>query len=233
MIIVESLTKKYNGIEALTNLHLKIEEGEIYGMLGANGAGKTTTINILLGLIKPDSGTAKINELDCYNKRRESTKYIGYIPENVQLYNYLSGLENLKYFSQLAGLKYSNDELENILMSCGLPEQFINKRLDVYSKGMIQKVGIAIALAKKAKVLLLDEPSSGLDPKAANELSEKLISLSKNGITIFMASHDIFRTRETCNRIGILKQGSLLKEIIASDVSSNELEKIYINFMHG
>lgn len=233
MIIVESLTKKYNGIEALTNLHLKIEEGEIYGMLGANGAGKTTTINILLGLIKPDSGTAKINGLDCYNKRRELTKYIGYIPENVQLYNYLSGLENLKYFSQLARLKYSNDELENILMSCGLPKQFINKRLDVYSKGMIQKVGIAIALAKNAKVLLLDEPSSGLDPKAANELSEILISLSKNGITIFMASHDIFRTRETCNRIGILKQGSLLKEILASDVSSNELEKIYINFMHG
>lgn len=233
MIDINGLTKKYNGLLALNNLHLKIEEGEIYGMLGANGAGKTTTINLMLGLIKPDSGKAKINGFDCYSNRNELTKKIGYIPENVQLYTYLTGLENLKYFSQLAGLKYSNDELKSILTKCGLPEDFANKRLEVYSKGMIQKVGIAIALAKKSKVLLLDEPSSGLDPKAANELSDILFNLSKSGTTIFMASHDIFRTRETCNRIGILKQGSLLKEILALDVSSNELEKIYINFMHG
>ncbi len=233
MIYINDLTKKYNGLLALNNLNLKIEDGEIYGMLGANGAGKTTTINIMLGLIKPDSGFAKINELDCYSKRNELTKQIGYIPENVQLYTYLTGIENLKYFSLLAGLKYSSDELKNILINCGLTAEFINKRLEVYSKGMIQKVGIAIALAKKSKVLILDEPSTGLDPKAANELSDILINLSKNGTTIFMASHDIFRTRETCNRIGILKQGVLLTEILASDVSANELEKIYINYIHG
>jgi ABC-2 type transport system ATP-binding protein len=233
MIDINGLSKNYNGLMALNNLHLKIEDGEIYGMLGANGAGKTTTINLMLGLIKPDGGFAKINGFDCYSKRNELTKQIGYIPENVQLYTYLTGIENLKYFSRLAGLKYSNDELKNILINCGLSGEFINKRLEVYSKGMIQKVGIAIALAKKSKVLILDEPSSGLDPKAANELSDILINLSKNGTTIFMASHDIFRTRETCNRIGILKQGALLNEILASDVSSNELEKIYINYMHG
>ena len=149
----------------------------------------------------------------------------------MNLYPYLSGLENLDYFCRLAGLRYTIDELSNYLNECGLQQQAHKQQTAKYSKGMRQKVGIAIAYAKNAKVYLLDEPASGLDPLASNELSELLKKLAANGAAILMASHDIFRVRETCHRIGILKQGKLVKEIDSSAVSSNELESIYLNFM--
>ena len=128
-----------------------------------------------------------------------TTSSIGYIPENVNLYPYLSGLENLDYFCKLANLKYSKNELASFLRECGLNDNFHKKVTSSYSKGMRQKVGIAIAYAKKAKVYLLDEPASGLDPLSSNELSELLKKLASNGSSILMASHDIFRVRETCN----------------------------------
>ena len=121
--------------------------------------------------------------------------------------------------------------LKNLLFECGLESNVHNKATSNYSKGMRQKVGIAIALAKNASIYLLDEPASGLDPLASNELSEMLKNLASKGATILMASHDIFRVRETCNKIGILKRGKLVNEILSKDVSSNQLESIYINFM--
>ena len=156
---------------------------------------------------------------------------IGYIPENVNLYPYLSGVENLDYFCKLSGFEYNNKELSDFLNECGLQQDAHDKLISTYSKGMRQKVGIAIAYAKKAKIYLLDEPASGLDPLSSNELSELLKKLAKNGAAILMASHDIFRVRETCDKIGILKNGNLVKEMNASQVSSEELEGIYLNFM--
>ena len=229
MITISNISKAYNGKMALNSLSLEIKPGEIYGLLGANGAGKSTTINLLLGFIKPDDGVALINQ----NAPEKARGSIGYIPENVNLYDYLSGIENLDYFCKLAGLRYQKAELTGFLTSCGLGEDAHHKSVKTYSKGMRQKVGIAIAYAKKAKVYLLDEPASGLDPAANNELSSLLKRLSSEGVTILMASHDLFRVRETCNRIGILKDGSLVKELLASEVSSNELEKIYLDYMHN
>jgi ABC-2 type transport system ATP-binding protein len=225
MIHIQNIQKSFSGQNALDNLKLEIQAGEIYGLLGANGAGKSTTLNLLLGFLKPDTGTITLGG----NTQSE----IGYIPENVNLYPYLSGIENLDYFCKLAGLKYSKNELSKFLSDCGLSKEAHNKRTETYSKGMRQKVGIAIAYAKKAKVYLLDEPASGLDPLASNELSELLKKLASEGATILMASHDIFRVRETCNRIGILKSGKLVKEMNANEVSSNELENIYLNFMQN
>lgn len=225
MINLINIQKSFNGQKALDNLSLEIQAGEIYGLLGANGAGKSTTLNLLLGFLKPDTGTITLSG----NTQSE----IGYIPENVNLYPYLSGIENLDYFCKLAGLKYSKNELSQFLSDCGLSKEAHNKRTEAYSKGMRQKVGIAIAYAKKAKVYLLDEPASGLDPLASNELSELLKKLASEGATILMASHDIFRVRETCNKIGILKHGKLVKEMNAREVSSNELENIYLNFMQN
>ena len=118
-----------------------------------------------------------------------------------------------------------------MLNKCGLDNQAHQKRVETYSKGMRQKVGIAIALAKQAKVYLMDEPASGLDPLASNELSILLKKLSSEGSSILMASHDIFRVRETCDRIGIIKKGTLVKEMSTSNVSTNELERIYIDYM--
>jgi ABC-2 type transport system ATP-binding protein len=222
---------KFKTNEALRDLSLTIEEGQIYALLGSNGAGKTTTINLLLGFLKPTSGTIALDDLTPSEQRKEITDRVAYIPENVSLYPYLSGLENLEFFCNLAGAKKSPSDLRSILTKCGLSEEFHDQRVSGYSKGMRQKVGIAIAYAKEAKVLLLDEPASGLDPSASNELTGILKNLANEGATILMASHDLFRVRETATKIGILKQGALVEELDAKEVSANTLEELYLQYM--
>ena len=228
MLIAENLSKTYGDYKALNNLNLKLNEGEIFALLGQNGAGKSTTINIFLGFVKPTEGVAKINGISVVDHPQETKKFIVYIPETVLLYPNLTGVENLKFFSSLAGFDYDNESLTNFLSKAGLQPDAHHNRLGGYSKGMRQKVGIAIAIAKKAKVLLLDEPTSGLDPKASNEFSEILKELASEGTTIFMATHDIFRAKEVADRIGIMKRGNLISEINADEISANELEKLYL-----
>jgi ABC-2 type transport system ATP-binding protein len=228
MLEAKNLTKKYGSHTALNNLNLIIQEGEIFALLGQNGAGKTTTINLFLGFIEPSGGTAAINGISVAEQPQEIKKYLAYIPETVMLYPNLTGLENLQYFSSLAGFDYSKAELGELLATAGLQAQAFDQRLAGYSKGMRQKVGIAIAVAKKAKVLLLDEPTSGLDPKASNEFSEILKTLAARGTAILMATHDIFRAKEVATRIGIMKEGNLESVIYAKDISANELEALYL-----
>lgn len=228
MLIAENLSKTYGDYKALNNLNLKLNKGEIFALLGQNGAGKSTTINIFLGFVKPTEGVAKINGISVVDRPEETKKFIAYIPETVLLYPNLTGVENLKFFSSLAGFDYDNEALTNFLSKAGLQSDAHHNRLGGYSKGMRQKVGIAIAIAKKAKVLLLDEPTSGLDPKASNEFSEILKELASEGTTIFMATHDIFRAKEVADRIGIMKRGNLISEINADEISANELEKLYL-----
>ena len=229
MIQLKNISKNFKDKSALNNLSLTVENGEIYGLLGANGAGKSTTLNILLGFLNPDSGSVNMTDLSDGTTVKQDR--IGYIPENVNLYPYLSGVENLDYFSKIAGLKFTQEELYSFLLDCGLEENSFHKPISEYSKGMRQKVGIAIAYAKNAKIYLLDEPASGLDPLSSNELSTLLKDMSTNGSTILMASHDIFRVRETCHKIGILRNGTLVKEMLSKDVSSTELESIYLDYM--
>ena len=228
MLIAENLSKTYGDYKALNNLNLKLNKGEIFALLGQNGAGKSTTINIFLGFVKPTEGVAKINGISVVDRPEETKKFIAYIPETVLLYPNLTGVENLKFFSSLAGFDYDNEALTNFLSKAGLQSDAHHNRLGGYSKGMRQKVGIAIAIAKKARVLLLDEPTSGLDPKASNEFSEILKELASEGTTIFMATHDIFRAKEVADRIGIMKRGNLISEINADEISANELEKLYL-----
>ncbi|MEA5460889.1 ABC transporter ATP-binding protein [Arcicella sp. LKC2W] len=228
MLLAQNLTKKYGEQTALNSLNLTIEEGEIFALLGQNGAGKTTTINLFLGFVEPTSGIVKINNISVQENALETKKYVAYIPETVMLYPNLTGIENLHFFSSLAGFKYSTEQLGDILTRAGLQKMAHTQYLEGYSKGMRQKVGIAIALAKKAKVLLLDEPTSGLDPKASNEFSEILRALAKNGTAILMATHDIFRAKDVANRIGIMKEGNLVSVIDAKELSANELETLYL-----
>lgn len=231
MIQLQNVQKSYKNFVAVNNLSLDIKKGEIYALLGPNGAGKTTTINLILGFLEPDSGSISIADLLPNASTSDRRKLIAYIPENVSLYPHLSGLENLDYFCKLANLKYTTNELVNYLSSCGLQTEAHQQKVAGYSKGMRQKVGIAIALAKKAHILLLDEPASGLDPSASSELSALLKQLATQGTSILMASHDLFRARETADKIGILNQGVLVKELDAKSVSANDLESIYLNFM--
>jgi len=228
MLQATNLSKTYGEQTALNNLNLTIHEGEIFALLGQNGAGKTTTINCFLGFIEPSGGGVSINGVSVADNALETKKYLAYIPETVMLYANLTGTENLAFFSSLAGFSYNEEQLSGFLSKAGLQTAAHNQRVGGYSKGMRQKVGIAIAIAKKAKALLLDEPTSGLDPKASNEFSEILRELAKNGTAVLMATHDIFRAKEVANRIGIMKEGNLVSVIDAKDISANELEQLYL-----
>ncbi len=232
MITTNKLSKKYGVFNALNNLNLHINPGEIYCLLGANGAGKSTTINLLLNYINPSSGEASINGKDVQKYSLETKKYIAYIPENLMLYPSLTAIENLDYFSGIAGIIYNKKVLGELLTKAGLESDAHNKPTSAFSKGMRQKVGIAIALAKQAKVLLLDEPTSGLDPKASNEFGQLLLQLQQEGIAILMATHDLFRAKEIATRIGIMKSGHLEHEFKADEISLQKLEEVYLQTMN-
>jgi len=210
-----NLSKIYGSTIALEQLNFKVNKGEIYCLLGQNGAGKTTTINIFLGLVQPSSGDALVNGKHVHNSNQVS-KEIAYIPEVVQLYGKLSGLENLDFFSRLAGQKHTLSQLREYLKNVGLQE------------GMRQKVGIAIALSKQASFILMDEPTSGLDPIATEEFSKLCKILSDNGTGIFMATHDIFNAVHIGNRIGIMKEGAIIHESNSDDITPEELQQLYL-----
>lgn len=222
------LSKQYNGNTAVNKLNLKLKTGEIFCLLGQNGAGKTTTINLFLGFVRPDSGRAIIKDVEVKTGTTDTKKFIAYIPEVVQLYGNLNGIENLDFFSRLAGFKYSTEQLKEFLAKAGLQQEAHNKRLSTYSKGMRQKVGIAIALAKNADVILMDEPTSGLDPKATAEFTKICKDLAAEGKTIFMATHDIFNAVNVGTRIGIMKQGELVHTVETSRITANALQQLYL-----
>jgi len=228
MLQAQSLTKKYGEHMALNALNLTINKGEIFCLLGQNGAGKTTTVNLFLGFIKPTSGTASINGIEVAPNAMATKKHIAYIPEVVMLYGNLSGVENLHFFSRLAGFKYSADLLSGFLSSAGLQKEAHAKRVNTYSKGMRQKVGIAIALAKNADAILMDEPTSGLDPKATAEFTDICKRLATEGRAIFMATHDIFGAVNVASQIGIMKQGSLVHTVDTADITAAGLQSLYL-----
>ena len=229
----QGLVKHYGSHVALKGLDLDVGKGEVFCLLGANGAGKTTTIQLFLGFIEPTSGSAKIKGMEVKAHNLETKRHLAYIPENVMLYPNLTGIENLEYFTTLAGISETGAEvLRETLLRAGLPEDAIDRPVGNYSKGMRQKVGIAMAIARKAELLLLDEPTSGLDPKASNEFSRLVSSLSEEGVAVLMATHDLFRSREVATRIGIMKRGELVAQIHAADVSHTDLERVYLEHMH-
>jgi ABC-2 type transport system ATP-binding protein len=233
MLEARGLTKHYDGVAALDALTLRIEPGEVYCLLGANGAGKTTTINLFLNFVPPTAGTALVGGLDVTTAALETKKRLAYIPEQVMLYRNLSGLENLEYFSALAGHdRYTRADLRVFLREAGLADEAADRRVGTYSKGMRQKVGIAMALAKKAEALLLDEPTSGLDPRASNEFSGLLKTLSDRGVAVLMATHDLFRAKESGTRVGIMKHGRLVATLATKDIGHADLERIYLEHMH-
>lgn len=227
MLQTVNLTKQYGENYALKNLNLSVAQGEIFCLLGQNGAGKTTTINLFLGLISSSSGQALINGVEV-NPKTDTQKMIAYIPEVVQLYGNMNGIENIQFFSQLAGYNYTSAELEKLLIKAGLKKKDHLKILDSYSKGMRQKVGIAIALSKNADYIFMDEPISGLDPKAAMEFTQICKELSQEGKTIFMATHDIFNAVNVGTQIGIMKEGELVHMTPTEYINANQLQDIYL-----
>ena len=232
MLEATKLTKHFGATAALDAVDLRVNPGDIYCLLGANDAGKTTLINLFLNFLDPSSGEARIDGLNVAQHPIETKRRVAYIPEQVTLYGVLSGLENLKYFAALAtGQQLERSRLLALLAEVGLDESTALRRVATYSKGMRQKVGIAIAVAKNARALLLDEPTSGLDPKAANEFSALLRRARDNGVAVLTTTHDLFHARQTGTRIGIMKRGRLVADMTSDTLSHSDLEALYLQHM--
>lgn len=234
MLEAIGLTKRYGDHTALHPLDLHIRPGEIYCLLGANGAGKTTTVNLFLNFIDPDGGRALIHGVDVTREPVATKQYVAYIPEQVNLYGTLTGLENLSYFAALAlGEPPPRARLLELMAQVGLDASAADKRVAAYSKGMRQKIWIAVALAKDAKALLLDEPTSGLDPHAAADFTTLLQRASDAGVAILATTHDLFHAKQTATRIGIMKQGRLVESLDSQQISDTDLQALYLQHMRG
>lgn len=228
MLKAIQLSKKYAGNVALAGLNLHIQVGEVFCLLGANGAGKTTAVNLFMGFIEPTSGHCFVNGVEVIAGNNQTKEFIAYIPENVMLYPALTGLQNLAYLSGLSAKTYSEKELAGFLNQAGLQSDAHKRRVATYSKGMRQKVGIALAIARQARALFLDEPTSGLDPQASNEFSALIKSLSRDGVAVLMVTHDLFRAKEIADRIGIMKAGELVHILDANTLTHVQLEATYL-----
>lgn len=231
MILARELTKIYNGFTALDSLNLEVAGGEVFCLLGQNGAGKTTTINLFLGFIEATGGEAMIGAHKVKPGSMDTRKLIAYIPEVVMLYPHLTSVENLDFFSRMAGYRYTRPQLEEFLAEVGLQPAAFNKRIGGHSKGMRQKVGIAIAVAKNASAIFMDEPTSGLDPKATMEFSRVVSKLAADGRAIFMATHDIFNAVSIGTRIGIMKAGKLVHTLENNGLHPADLQQIYMDLV--
>jgi ABC-2 type transport system ATP-binding protein len=226
------LTKVYeDGAVGVESLDMRICEGEAVALLGANGAGKTTTINLFLGFLRPTAGTALVGGIDTWKEPRRARQLLGYLPETVGLYRRLTVWENVRFFVELCGRPASRRAAEDALEVVGLEREALDRSVDVLSKGMRQKVAILIALLREARVLLLDEPSSGLDPVAAGQLEDLIRRLRTRGCAILMSTHDLFRAREVCDRALILRSGHLVGEVPLAGLTADRLENLYFQAM--
>ena len=229
------LTKRYeDGVLALDHINFSVNPGQIYAMLGANGAGKTTTINLFLNFIEPTEGEAQIDGIPTYKEPLKAKDKIAFVSENVMLYQNFTAIQNLDYFSKLGGkTDYSKNDYHDVLQRVGLQEDWHNKKLKDFSKGMRQKCGIAVAILKDAPAILLDEPTSGLDPQAGHEFIQLLESLRDEGKAILMSTHDIFRAKEVGDIFCIMDRGKIVMERSSDEVRNEDLEKLYLQYMAG
>lgn len=229
MLEAHQLSKTYGKQRALDRLQLTVPSGEVFCLLGPNGAGKTTTVNLFLHFTAPSSGQALVCGVDSAAQPLQARRLLAYIPENVMLYGKLSGLENLAYFAALAtGERLSSGEALALLQRAGVPSDAVRRPVAGYSKGMRQKVGIAIALAKDARALLLDEPTSGLDPLAAHEFAQAIKTLQQQGLAILMVTHDLFLAQQCGTRVGIMQRGRLVRTLATADTDHMTLERVYL-----
>jgi len=233
MLQAIDLTKRYeDGRLALDALNMEIKQGEIFFLSGANGAGKTTLINLFLNFIEPTSGKAIINGINVVEQPLETKKHIAFVSENVMLYENFTARQNLDFFARLGGkTKMTKNDYYNVMRQVGIQEVAFEKKLKTFSKGMRQKIGIAIAIIKDADNIVLDEPTGGLDPKSAAELMRILIDLRDQGKSTLMCTHDLFHAKAVADRVGIMKEGRLVMLRTREEFMQDDLERIYLDYM--
>ena len=230
--VCKTFKQKKKRVKALNGMNLKISEGEIYGFLGPNGAGKSTTIKVIMDLIRADSGEAKIFGLD--SRRVESRQSVGYLPENPVFMDNLTG-RDIMLFSAIANGMNKKDALkrgDEILEKLDLIDA-IDRPVRKYSKGMIQRLGFGSIVLHRPKLMILDEPMSGLDPMGRYKLKEMMSELNRDGVTIFFSSHIIPDMEDICSKVGIIKQGSFLKEISRKELKLMTTSKVKIIYKGG
>ena len=217
-IAVHGLTKIFpvhfhptRRVVAVKDLNLRIEPGEVYGLLGPNGSGKSTTLKIILGLVSPTRGRTEIFGRD--SRLVESREAVGFLPENPYLYKFLTGAETLRFFGRLCGMTGATlkNRINELLDLVGL-NNARDRRLGTYSKGMLQRIGLAQALIYDPRLVVLDEPTAGVDPAGSREIRDLIMDLKNRGITVLLSSHLLAQAQEICDRIGILADGVLVRE---------------------
>lgn len=216
-VAVRGLTKLFpvpfhrQSIVAVRDLDLRVGRGEVYGLLGPNGSGKSTTLKIILGLVSPTRGRTEI--FGCDSRLVESREAVGFLPENPYFYKYLTGQETLRFFGRLCGLKgvQLRNRINELLELVGLTKA-AKRRLGTYSKGMLQRIGLAQALIHDPKLVVLDEPTAGVDPAGSREIRDLILDLKKRGITVLLSSHLLAQAQEICDRVGVLADGMLVRE---------------------
>lgn len=214
VIELKNVSKKYKEVKAVDRLNLTIRKGEIYGLLGPNGAGKSTTIYMILGLTAPTEGDIKVSGLEPMSNQLEVKTKVGFLPDDVGFYENMTGLENLVYVGKLNGLSEheANKRAHQLLEQVGL-EDAMNKKAGKYSRGMRQRLGLADTLMKNPEIIIMDEPTLGIDPKGINEFLQMIHTLSKEQeITILLSSHQLHQVQKICDRVGIFVKGNLLAE---------------------
>lgn len=223
IIELVDLTKQYGTLTAVDHLNLSIRKSEVFGLLGPNGAGKSTTILMMLGLTEPTSGSVRVCGLDPTRQAIEVKRKVGYLPEDVGFYEDYTGLENLLYTARLNGASTyeATKRAEQLLKRVGLADA-AQKKAGKYSRGMRQRLGLADVLIKNPEVIILDEPTLGIDPKGVQELLSLILKLSKeDGLTVLLSSHHLHQVQEVCDRVGLFVKGKLLAEGNVQTLSQN------------
>lgn len=216
--------------DVLCGVSFGIAAGEVYALLGGNGAGKSTTLLSFLGFLQPSSGEVRVNGRVVGKSLMETRKAIAYLPESALLYEHLNAFENLQYFLKLSGISADSEMLNGALDRVALAVEARVRKLRDYSKGMRQKVAIALAILRDTEILLLDEPTSGLDPSAIDEFHNLIRGLADNGKTVLMVTHDVYGACQIADRIGLLRDGQLVGEFTANDGQRIDTEIVHRAF---
>ncbi len=234
MISFNGLEKKYGDFQAVKDLNFSVQPGEMFGFLGPNGAGKTTTIRMAMGVLVPSNGSVQIDSMDCFSRRVDVKRVVGYLPDNPIFYDFMKGREILQFVAEMHGQpsdearKNTHQLLEEFSLIEAAEEFAVN-----YSTGMKKKLGLACALIHKPKLLILDEPTNGLDPRASREVQNRLLKFVENGGTVFLSSHLLDMVEKLCGRIGVINRGQLvalgsIEEIKQKIQADGDIEDLFL-----
>jgi ABC-2 type transport system ATP-binding protein len=234
MIRFEALQKSYGGFTAVDNLSLTVARGEVFGFLGPNGAGKTTTIRMMMGILVPTGGRVLIDGLDCHSDATEVKRRVGYLPDNPIFYDYLRGREIVEFVAEMHGFSRAEARarggvlIEELGLADAAEEFAVN-----YSMGMKKRLALACAMVHQPEVLILDEPTNGLDPRAVREVEDRLRAQADSGKTIFLSTHLLDRAERLCTRVGVIHRGALaavgrLDELRAQRLPGGSLEELFL-----